>query len=417
MSTFRRLAGETKQRAARFRVVLPIMIGICAIGTGNTILTTKVSLHLSEPSISSHVVELVLTAFPLGFLVGCLVARPLVSRLGHERTFLVIGLLAASAAGVYTLTTAATIWFCLRLLTGFAMATLFVTIESWINLYADQSNRGALFSLYMLMSSLAVLFGQLIVEAAGADSPFLFLFVLISTSSGLFCSRFAGKRWPPLPKLLSGDESSMAPARGYALRQLVRLAPVTVVSVFQAGMANMNVYTMTPIYGERVGLDAALSVSLITAFSVGGLLAQGPIGWLSDRMDRRLLLLLQGFATTCVCASIAMLEASGEGLLCALFFAYGATALTIYPVSVAYANTRLASRDIVSASGSLLLLYSMGNLLAPAVAAGLMDRVSPHALFILLGSGALSVAVAALFSLLRRRGTDANTSLAPCEGQ
>jgi hypothetical protein len=89
-------------------------------------------------------------------------------------------------------------------------------------------------------------------------------------------------------------------------------------------------------------------------------------------------------------------------LLFVLFFAYGATTLTIYPVAIAFANSQIESRHMVSASGGLLLLYSIGNVMTPGLAAGLMEHVAPQALFVMLGSGAALVAIAASFNLMRR---------------
>ncbi len=90
----------------------------------------------------------------------------------------------------------------------------------------------------------------------------------------------------------------------YGLWRLALLAPVTIAGVFQAGMTNMNVFAMTPIYGGHVGLPAVTAVGLVTAFSIGGMLAQAPIGWLSDRLDRRLILLVQGILAASLCAAI-----------------------------------------------------------------------------------------------------------------
>lgn len=276
--------------------------------------------------------------------------------------------------------------------------------ESWINLYADQKNRGAYFSLYMLMTSLATLFAQLLVEAAGADSPHLFQIVLGVILLGLIYARFIGGPWPTLrlPLAVAVEAGNAHSGHRYGIWRLVALAPVAVVCVFQAGMTNMNVYTMTPIYAERVHLDAAVAVTLVTAFSLGGMLAQAPVGWLSDRMDRRVLLLVQGLAGAGLCAAIAWPGSCPQMLLYGLFFAYGAIALTIYPVGIAYANSQLDSRHMVSASGSLLLLYSIGNIMTPGLAAQLMELFAPQALFLLLGSGAFLVAVAACFNLFRR---------------
>lgn len=396
--------GSFWQRASGLRAIVHVMASICIVATGNSLLTTTVSLHLSDPAIDPHVVQLLLTAFPIGFLGGCLSARLMVVRFGHERAFHIVALLVMLGSAGYMLTEAVPVWFCLRLISGFSIATLFVVSESWINLYADQKNRGAYFALYMLMTSLATLFAQLLVEAAGASSPYLFQLGLGVILLGLTYAWFVSRPWPALrlPLAVTVEAGNAHSGNRYSIWRLAALAPVTVVCVFQAGMTNMNVYTMTPIYAERVKLDAAVAVSLVTAFSLGGMLAQAPVGWLSDRMDRRVLLLIQGLAGAGLCAAIAWPAMHSQTLLYGLFFAYGAIALTIYPVGIAYANSQLDSRHMVSASGSLLLLYSIGNIMTPGLAAQLMELFAPQALFLLLSSGAFLVAAAACFNLARR---------------
>lgn len=392
------------QRAARFRALVPVMIAICVVSTGNSLLTTSVSLHLSQPDIAPATVQLLLTGFPVGFLAGCLAARFLVQRFGHRGTFLAVGFLAAFTGFGYMATTAAPFWLLLRFLSGFATAAMFVVSESWVNLYADENNRGAYFSLYMMMTSLAVLFGQLMVEAAGPQSPFLFLIAAMTITVGVLYARFVGRPWPSLPlrnvRPLQADVSSAD--QRYGLWKLAVLAPVTIIAVFQAGMTNMNVFALTPLYGAKIELPAATTVGLVTAFSMGGMLAQTPVGWLSDRLDRRWMLLVQGVLTAALCATIVTLGGEHVPVLFALFFLYGATALTIYPVGIAFANSQIDSRHMVSASGGLLLLYSIGNVLTPGIAAGLMAHVAPSALFIMLGSGAALVAVGACLNLRRK---------------
>jgi MFS family permease len=159
---------------------------------------------------------------------------------------------------------------------------------------------------------------------------------------------------------------------------------------------------MTPIYGPQIGLSAATTVGLVTALSVGGMLAQSPVGWLSDRYDRRLILLCQGIVALALCGLIAWVGRGPDLLLYLLFFAYGGTVLTIYPVALAFANSQLHPRHMVAASGALLFLYSIGNVLMPGVAAGMMQAIGPHALFLMLGAGAVMVVAAALYNLSLR---------------
>ncbi|AZO37876.1 MFS transporter [Mesorhizobium sp. M2A.F.Ca.ET.037.01.1.1] len=387
--------------AERSRAMLPIMVGVCLACIGSAMLTTAVSLHLGKPGISPQVVQIVLTAYPVGFLVGCLVTRPAVAQYGHERTFVVILVLALLAASGFVFTDFLPSWICFRLLGGMAMASLFVVCESWINLYAEQHNRGALFSLYMLTTAIAVLLGQFLVGLVGPQSPHLFPVAAVTVLLALV-SKFVGGRWPALPATDPGHAGSARPVKRLGPLALFRLAPVTVVAIFQGGITNMNIFVLTPIYGTQIGLSAATTVGLVTTISIAGMLAQTPVGWLSDRFERRIILLVQGILSVTLCAAIAWLGNSSVPLLFVLFFVYGCTALTVYPVAMAFGASQLHSRHMVGASGTLLLLYSIGNVATPGISAGLMQHMGAPAMFLLLGGGAVLVTLAACYNLLRR---------------
>jgi MFS family permease len=401
MRSIAQSAARLWQNAERSRAMLPIMVGVCLACIGSAMLTTAVSLHLGKPGISPQVVQIVLTAYPVGFLVGCLVTRPAVAQYGHERTFVVILVLALLAASGFVFTDFLPSWICFRLLGGMAMASLFVVCESWINLYAEQHNRGVLFSLYMLTTAIAVLLGQLLVGLVGPQSPHLFPVAALTVLLALV-SKFVGGRWPALPATDPEHAGSARPVKRLGPLALFRLAPVTVVAIFQGGITNMNIFVLTPIYGTLIGLSAATTVGLVTTISIAGMLAQTPVGWLSDRFERRIILLVQGILSVALCVTIAWVGNSSVPLLFVLFFVYGCTALTVYPVAMAFGASQLHSRHMVGASGTLLLLYSIGNVATPGISAGLMEHMGAPAMFLLLGGGAVLVTLAACYNLLRR---------------
>lgn len=387
--------------AARSRAIMPVLFGVCLGCTGSAMLMTGVSLHLGRPGVTAEVVQFVLTAYPAGFLIGCLFTRLVVDRIGHESTFgLILALAFASTLG-FSFSDHIPLWFVFRLVGGVAMAGMFVVCESWINLYAEERSRGGMFGLYMLSTSVAVLMGQVLVALIGARSPYLFPAAAFFSALA-FAPRLLGRRWPSLPTVPSDAGVTSGPEKRLGLMQLFWIAPVTVVSIFQGGITNMNVFVLTPIYGTQIGLSGATTVALVTTLSIAGMLAQTPVGWLSDRYDRRIILLVQGIGSVALCVAIALVGNSSETLLFILFFAYGATALTIYPVAIAFANSRLPARHMVAASGTLLLLYSVGNVATPGLAAGLMAHTIPQAMFFILGGGAVLVAATACYNLLRK---------------
>jgi len=396
-------ASGLRRTLALSREILPLMVGICVAGAGNGLLTTVLSLHLGNGIFDAAAVRMVLTAFPIGFVGGCLAARSFVARLGHERTFLAFAALTAIVTFGFVPDSHPVVWFALRVVNGLSMAVLFIVAESWINLYAGATNRGTLFSLYMLMTSLSVLLGQIMVRLADPNGNSLFLLAACVGIAGALFSKFGGK-WPALP--VSTHEASLSAAerrvvQPFGLWRLACLAPVTVIAAIQAGMTNLNVFVMTPLYGTEIGLTTATTVGLTTAFSIGGLLAQTPAGWLSDNFDRRVLLIAGGGLAALFCGLIAALGNTYPWVLFALFFVYGAVTLTIYPVAIAFANAQLETRFMVSVSGRLLLLYSIGGVFSPLISTQVMARFQPEALFVFLGAGAFLVMIAACFNLLR----------------
>lgn len=408
MIRYKASASRFWARAERSRAISPIMVRVLLAGTASAMLTTLVSLALSNPAVEPSTVQMVLTAYPIGFLLGCLVTRPLVARFGHERSFTLTTLIAALATGGFMLTDYMPAWFVFRLFGGLAMSAMFIVCESWINLYAEQHNRGTLFSVYMLTTAVSVLLGQFFLVVAGPLSPHLFT-VSAVTALLAFLAKLVFGSWPALPAISPDPVASASPPRDerYGLIRLFHLAPVTVVAIFQAGITNMNIFVLTPLYGAGIGLSAAATVGLVTTISIAGMVAQTPVGWLSDRFDRRIILLIQGLLSVILCAAISWFGNDSQPLLFVLFFLYGATALTVYPVAIAFANSKLHSRHMVAASGALLLLYSIGNILTPGLAAGLMERTAPQAMLFVLGAGGILVAIAACFNLARPRFTAA----------
>jgi MFS family permease len=401
-------APNLRQTLALSRAILPLMAAVCIAGAGNGLLTTVVSLHLSSGHFSAFGVQIILSGFPTGFLAGGLVAHGIVARLGHERTFRILALLTALVGVCFALSDQAVLWFLLRLFNGVSMAVLFIVAESWINLYAGPYNRGTLFSLYMLMTSLSVLLGQLMVRLADPQGGSLFIIASGVGLGGVLLSKFVMPAWPALLDTGKGvDIPAIIPARSerFGLWRLACLAPVTVIAAFQAGMTNLNVFAMTPLYGEQIGLSTSTTIGLTTAFSVGGFIAQSPMGWLSDKFDRRALLTMVGGLAVLFCTIVSLLGNTSAWLLYALFFAYGAATLTIYPLAIAFGNARIESRFMVLASGRLLLLYAVGGVVAPLLSTNLMMHFGPRSLFIFMGSGAFCVAVAACFNLLRSSGS------------
>ena len=271
------------------------------------------------------------------------------------------------------------------------MAAIFTISESWINLDSRSDNRGALFSYYMILSTLGTAVGPALVGLPLSSTGNYLLAALIFAAAGL-------------PLLLSGrmrpatamQEGKPQPARPLPLMALLVAVPACFVAGLQTGMTNMPFNVMAPIYAIRIGYTPAEAGALVSVFALGGLVAQWPVGWLSDRFERRKVLAAAALTAAASCLAILMLAHLSAVLLFALVFVFGFSALSIYPLAVAYATSTMDQAYFVSLSSRLLLLHGVGSIIAPALSNDLMARFGPSALFFMLGAATFCVSAVAM---------------------
>ena len=261
-------------------------------------------------------------------------------------------------------------WIALRALTGFSMAAVFMVIESWLNERSSNETRGMVFSLYMTITYVAIVAGQMTIATGDISTPTLFMVAGI-----LYCMAL-------LPTAIS-TAVSPSPLREVRLdlKGLYRNSPVACVSIFLVGVATGAFGTLAPVFGAQVGLSGATIASMMSLTIFAGALAQFPAGRLSDRIDRRYV--LAGLAGVAGLAGAAIFL-SGTGNMSVLFglvAVYGAMSNTLYPIAVAHANDFARPEDFVKVSGGLLLLYGFGTVLGPTLGGLVMDLAGPHALF------------------------------------
>jgi MFS family permease len=188
---------------------------------------------------------------------------------------------------------------------------------------------------------------------------------------------------------------------------LYRTSPVAAMAAFACGMANGTFGTLAPVYGYEQGLDAAGIAFLFAVAAILGALAQIPAGRLSDRIDRRLVLIgLSGIATAV--GALMLLINPGQGpVMYVLFGAYGFAANPIYAVAVAHANDFAKDGDFAKIAGGMLLILGTGLAIGPAVASMMMGVLGPVALFVVTVTFHGLLAIAAFARMRVRSAVDA----------
>ncbi len=372
--------------------VAAILLATLIFLTGNGLLGTLTPVRAHLENFSDLAIGFMGSAYYAGFFIGCFVGPRLLARVGHSRTFAVAAGLAAATALTQPLIVDEIVWTMIRATIGFSAANLYMVIESWLNDRATNETRGRIFSAYLTVNYTGLIIGQALLVAGGARSFSLFnlsavFYALCLIPMGL--TRLPQPKLAPVPKLRPG--------------RLFNIAPVGVMGCIAVGLANGAVWTLAPVYAQAHDLHRGLLAAFMCAFALGGAIVQVPIGRLSDRMDRRIVIAI--VAILAAAAGVALGMFGGKDLMGSLVLMtiFGVVALPLYGLSVAHTNDRLPREAFVEASASLLLVNSLASVAGPILAALVTARAGTQALFYY--TAAIHTALAA-YTLYRIRKVD-----------
>jgi len=370
--------------------VWALLIGIVFIMLGNGMHFTLIGLRGGIEGFSVAELAVVTSGYFMGFLSGARLTPVLIRRVGHVRVFAALGSFMSAGLIAFTLLAEPWAWTLLRLLVGFCMSGIYVAAESWLNNAATNETRGKVLSAYMIAQTLGIIGAQglLTLGDAGTAALFIGASILVSISFG--------------PILLSATPvPAVEVARPMSLRKLYKGSPLGTVGIFLLGSVYATQSGMGAVFGTGIGMTATQVAIFVAMLFAGALLLQYPIGWLSDRIDRRKLIF---GAASLGAASCAMGWVFGGGLwplMGAAFFAGGVTT-PLYALFLAYTNDFLAAEDMPAASGGLVFAFGLGAIAGPLATGWAMQGLGPFAFWLVLGATFGAVALYALFRMTQR---------------
>lgn len=376
--------------------ILPVrslLIAIFMLMAGSGFLSTLIALRLAQGGSGTMTIGAIATAYFAGLVIGALRAGAIVRRVGHIRAFAAfVALLSASTLG-YALFQQPLLWGGLRLVDGMCVAGVFICIESWLGDRAEPETRGTVLAWYMVALYSGQALGQLLLRSGNTapQIPFQLAAILISLAIIPVCLTRS-----PAPVL---EDAASLP-----LRRLFQASPLGVVGAGVTGVILGAFYGMAAVFARRLGLDLAGTATFMTTVILGGVILQWPLGRLSDRFDRRHVI-LACFAVT-LAVSIGLALAPAGLVLLALGGAFGGLAFALYPLCVAHANDRLSRTERIAASSQLVLLYSIGAALGPIGASAAMSGAGAGAgrLFQFIALAAAATLLFGLWRLAAMRG-------------
>lgn len=368
-----------------------LFLGIALLMVSNGLLGTVLTIRGVELGFDAVTIGLMQAGYPLGALVGCVVAPKLVERVGHIRAFGALASLCSTAAVVHLVTADPLVWGVMRILAGFCFPGLYVVCESWLNAKASNESRARVLSIYFVVGALGSAAGSALAAVDDPRGTLLFGATSILISLAL------------VPMLLSAVQAPdyAAPERLPAAR-LFAISPTAMLGALLNGTLAATLFVATPLYALALGFGPGEAAAMVVTATLSGALFQYPMGWISDRTDRRFVIALG--------ALIAAIVALMLGLGVWPFSVFAGVALLagfslpIYGICVAHANDHLTPGQIVPASGTLVLALNVGILGGALIGPSTVGLAGPAGMMLFL---ALINGLTLLVAMIRVARADA----------
>jgi len=325
-----------------------------------------------------------MSGYFVGYFIGANTIPTMVSKVGHIRVFAAFASMASLSILVHAIFVNPIIWTLGRFLTGYSIVAIFIVMESWLNDRATNRTRGQLLSVYMFLTFAALALGPLLLNFSSPEKyePFILVSLLLSLAL--------------IPILLTKRKAPKFKKLGYLkVKDLYKISPLGSVSMFCNGFIHSALFTLTAVYAALMNFTIFEISLLIFLITFAGGIFQLPIGYFSDRSDRRIIIIFctffsAFFAALLIIASGMSLEnmylATSVGVDKAMFFVYailyGGMALPIFSLTLAYVNDYIPKEKFVAAGAGMQLIFGVGAMFGPILCTILMTKFGTNGFFV-----------------------------------
>ena len=373
------------------RPATALLLGAAILLMGNGLTVALLPLRADMEGFSQLEIGVLGSAYFAGLMVGCLICPTIMARVGHIRSFTAFTAIASLTPLLHAIFHVPLVWWVLRGLTGVCFAGLFMVIESWLNAVASSETRGRVLAVYTIINLTVVSLGIQLIQLGDPKSFELFSLIAILFSLAA------------VPVALQTSAAPDAPRRAkLRIAWLISISPAAVFGCFVAGLTNGAFWAYAPIYATRSGLAIPEVGHFLALVVLGGAITQWPIGYLSDRTERRTVLAI--VATLAAACGLGLYFARlGPWTATFAFGAgYGSMAYPLHAICVAHANDLVHRKRAVEVSSGLLLTFASGAILGPFVAAFAVQAGGHGALFLQSAAAHGAVAIVMLLRILLR---------------
>ncbi|MEM8702023.1 MAG: MFS transporter [Pseudomonadota bacterium] len=359
-------SAETQPQAGR---LTPLLIAAACLLGANGLSMTMIAVRARVEGLPDTSIGLLGSLYFAGLISGVLLAPFLIARAGHIRVFAALASISAIAVLALAFAPTGWPWMLARFVSGAAFCGTAMVLESWLNSIASNTSRGRILSIYRIVDLGAVMGGQFILPVFGASGPDILMVLAV-----LFCFAVV-----PI-SLARGGNPPAPPARLVNPLMLWRVSPVAIVGIFTIGLTNGAFRMIGPIYAESIGLGLETVAAFIAIWVFAGAIFQYPAGWISDRVDRRFVLIAFTIGAGAACLFIARSMTQTELFLGVFFF--GGFALPLYSLSAAHGNDHAKPGQFIDVAAGIMLAFGAGAMIGPFVASVLMGVFGPASFFV-----------------------------------
>jgi MFS family permease len=361
-----------------------ILLQLASGGVGPIDVLSGTALGFSRQQIG-----LLGSAHFVGFFIGCWWAPRLMGSVGHSRAFAAFTATGAIGLLAHMMVLDPYAWALMRVASGFCVAGCYTVIEAWLNAKVTNETRGRTMGTYRVVDMTGSLGAQALVGVLAPASYVSYNLLAILCCAALLPITLSTVKQPETP-----NSPRLRPMLA------VNRSPLAAAGVVVAAISSASFRMVGPIYGQEVGLTATQIAWFLSAFVLGGALAQIPVGWLADKYDRRWVLIWLSVAAIASCAFTVMATGLDTQGIMLTAFLFGLTTFPIYSVASAHAHDFASSDERVELSAALMFWFAIGAIFAPYLASVLIENFGPPALFMMMAVGH---AILILFGLNRMR--------------
>ncbi|RFZ88256.1 MFS transporter [Shinella sp. WSJ-2] len=353
------------------RPLIPLLLTAGILIGGNGLQGTFIALRASQEGFSTATIGFVGAGYSIGFAIGCIYVTRVLRAIGHIRTFSAMAAIASASAIAMVLLIDPLMWFVMRIVAGICFASLFATVESWLNASVTNANRARTLSIYRLVDLGSVTAAQYLIPGIGIGGFELFAIVAMALSLSLVPISLADRSSPTVPEAIRFD-----------VKKLWNISPLATVGCIVVGLTNAAFRNLGPIYAHDIGLSVTAIASFMSAGIVGGVVLQYPLGIYSDRLDRRLIILVATLGSALAALYLAFFAGGNEWRNFVGIFIFGAFAMPLYSLCSAHANDHAGDGEHALVSAGMLFFWSCGAIIGPLFASVLLQVFGPQALFL-----------------------------------